>query len=360
MKVIVFGQIGLRKKKFLTRVEAFVRSKGKLLRTYNVGSLMYSMDKTIRKGRILEKKIPELKHIRARVFDNITGQICTDTSCDASLVNSHATFRWSNGLFLGFCKEEIQKLAPDMCITLIDNIQNTKLSLMLRQHKPEPFTLKDIIVWREEEQLAAEIASSLVDNCKNYVIAIGHGPELLYKLIFESHLPKAYLSYPITFALGHPETWKEIEKFREYIKNKLICFDPFTISESILITEYNAMKTSHGRKDRLVLKVEGQDVVFSSYEIEEVIPNIQGQIIARDLQLVQQSDMVISYIPERDGQPMLSEGVSRELEHAKQCTIDRYVIWPSTKNPSPFLQATKLFKNIDEFIGFVDSRLLKS
>ena len=357
MRIIVFGQIGLRKKRFLEDLEALARTKGRSLRVFNVGEMMYACDTTIRRGRILEKSIQHLNTIRARVIDNIASAMSSAPSSENFIVNTHATFRWSNGLFLGFTKREMEQLQPDLCVNLIDNIQDVRLSLSLRGQKPEPFTLKDILVWREEEILAAELGASFVEGCKHYVIAKGHGPELIYKLIFESHLPRAYLSSPITLALSHSVTWNAIEDFRDRLKDIMICFDPFTISESELITEYGNAQSQRKRRSHVNIRVENRRLKLDLPEIEQVIPNIQGQIIARDFKLVEQSDMIVAYIPDRDGVPQLSEGVSRELAHAKDCTIDRYVIWPSSKAPSPFLQATKVFGCVDDFIVFMDSRL---
>ena len=255
LKAIVFGQVGLRKKRFLGELEDLVQDRGKTLRVYNVGDMMYQCDPSIRQGRILEKCIPDLKNLRAAVFNNILANIHNDDSCDNFLINSHATFRWSNGLFRAFSNEEIQKLQPDLCITIIDNIQNIKLSLSLRNQKPDSFTLKDIIVWREEEMLAAEMAASLCSSCREYVAAKEQGPELLYKLIFHSDAPKVYISYPITLVLGHEDILKEINDFRKRLKDTMTCFDPFAISESALITEYNLAKSQKNKRTHINLTV---------------------------------------------------------------------------------------------------------
>ena len=82
MKTIVFGQIGLRKKRFLPQVEGLAQSKGQTLKVFNVGEMMYACDPRIVRGRILQKKVMELDNIRARVFDDIRAQIAGDNSCD--------------------------------------------------------------------------------------------------------------------------------------------------------------------------------------------------------------------------------------------------------------------------------------
>ena len=117
MKAIVFGQIGLRKKGFLPRVEGLAQSKGQTLKVFNVGEMMYACDPRIVRGRILQKKVMELDNIRARVFDDIKSQIANNSSCENFIINSHAAFRWPNCLFLGVLAKEMQDIIPDLCIT---------------------------------------------------------------------------------------------------------------------------------------------------------------------------------------------------------------------------------------------------
>lgn len=354
MKALLFGQIGLRKKRLIDELESFSTQKGGTLKCFTVGQVMYECDTSIKPGRILQKEIPELRTLRARAWDKILASINRDGANDTFLVNTHATFRWKRGLFEGFTKDEIQQYGPDICITVIDDIQDIKYSLNFREQKPDPFTLKDIIVWREEEILAADLAACMVPNCRNYVVAKDQCPEIIYKLIFEIALPKAYLSYPITLVRNFPEIWANISSFRQQLGDKLICFDPIAISEGELIGAYTTARESKHRKVvDIEVKPENQRVRLKLREIEDVIPNIEGQIIARDFRLIDQSDMVIAYIPERDNIPQISTGVERELAYAQQSTKDTYVIWPSTRSPSPFQQATRTFANIDECLSFL-------
>lgn len=353
MKALLFGQIGLRKKRIIDALESFTTERGKTLRCFTVGKVMYECDTSIKPGRILQKEIIELRNLRARAWDRIITEIRSDNDTSYFLINTHATFRWKRSLFEGFTKDEILQLNPDICITVIDDIQDIKYSINFREQKPDPFTLKDIIVWREEEILAADLAACMVPNCKNYVVAKDQCPEIIYKLIFETDLPKAYLSYPITLVKDSPEIWADISSFRQQLGDKLICFDPIAISEGELIGAYTTARESKRRKVvDIEVKPENKRVRLRLQEIEEVIPNISGQIIARDFRLIDQSDMVIAYIPERDNIPQISTGVERELAYAQQSTKDTYVIWPSTRDPSPFQQATRTFANIYECLAF--------
>ena len=79
--------------------------------------------------------------------------------------------------------------------------------------------------------------------------------------------------------------------------------------------------------------------------------DIDAQIYARDFKLIDQSDMIVSFIPELPGgKPGLSSGVERELQHAYEGTKDVYVIWKPALEPSPFITetATKMFTSTEE------------
>jgi adenylate kinase len=92
--------------------------------------------------------------------------------------------------------------------------------------------------------------------------------------------------------------------------------------------------------------------------VEEVIritPDIDGQIYVRDFKLIEQSDMIVSLVPELpDGTPALSSGVERELQHAHETTRDVFVIWKPKRDPSPFITetATRVFRSTEEAINY--------
>jgi adenylate kinase len=75
--------------------------------------------------------------------------------------------------------------------------------------------------------------------------------------------------------------------------------------------------------------------------VTSVADDIDGQIYARDFKLIDQSDMIVSYVPELpDGKPGLSSGVERELQHAYESTKEVYVVWKPKAEPSPFVTQT--------------------
>ena len=93
-------------------------------------------------------------------------------------------------------------------------------------------------------------------------------------------------------------------------------------------------------------------------EVLDIAGDIDGQIYMRDFKLIDQSDMIVSYIPELPGgMPGLSSGVERELQHAFEHTKEVYVVWKPKKTPSPFITetATKIFPSIEAAMKHFES-----
>jgi adenylate kinase len=98
-------------------------------------------------------------------------------------------------------------------------------------------------------------------------------------------------------------------------------------------------------------------------EVLDIAGDIDGQIYMRDFKLIDQSDMIVSLIPELPGAggkdiPGLSSGVERELQHAFEHTKEVYVVWKPKKNPSPFITetATKIFTSVPEALAYFEAK----
>jgi hypothetical protein len=98
-------------------------------------------------------------------------------------------------------------------------------------------------------------------------------------------------------------------------------------------------------------------------EVLDIAGDIDGQIYMRDFKLIDQSDMIVSLVPELPGAggkdiPGLSSGVERELQHAWEHTKEVYVVWKPKKNPSPFITetATKIFHSVPEAMKYFEEK----
>ncbi|MBK9128497.1 MAG: AAA family ATPase [Phycisphaerales bacterium] len=347
-RVVVTGQVGVDKKPFLERLGALAESRGKALRRFHIGDLMYAEAPDVRPGRILDLPLARLGALRRSVFKDILSQI---DQYETVIVNTHASFRWKHGLFPAFDHDQMLALDADLYITLVDNVDAVHERLTRDYNLPH--TLKDILVWREEEILATEVLASAVrgHGCF-YVFARGLGDatlESLYRLIFRPDTKRVYPSFPMTHVMDMPETLAQIDAFRSALAEHFITFDPGDMDEKRLLS-YAATAMQEGRT-KFSLRVHDRDVEFDVAEVTSIAKDIDAQIYARDFKLIDQSDMIVSFIPElASGKPGLSSGVERELQHAFETTKEVYIVWQPRVEPSPFITetATRLFASTEE------------
>ena len=95
------------------------------------------------------------------------------------------------------------------------------------------------------------------------------------------------------------------------------------------------------------------------HEVQQIERDINSQIYARDFLLIDQSDMIISFIPTlADGRAAISSGVERELQHAHEAAKEVYVIWTAKQTPSVFITqtATKVFDSVDKTVTFFKNK----
>lgn len=351
-RVVVTGQVGLDKVPFLQEVVELARGRGHELRLCNVGQMMYAEAPDVVPGRILDLPLGRLNSLRRAVFKEILALAKTSPNL---LVNTHATFRWRHGVFAAFDHDQMSQLDADLYVTVVDSLDVVHEGLereYVIDHSP-----KDVLVWREEEILATEVlAQAIRGHGCFFITARGRSrrnAEILYRLIFEPWRKKVYLSFPMTHVADQPEITAQIDLFREVLAEVLIAFDPGAVEEKHLLVEAAAAR-DQGRQ-RLTVQVNGRPVSFAVDELLAVAGDIDGQIYARDFKLIEQADMIVSYIPAlAGGQPVLASGVERELQHAFETTKEVYVIWRPKVDPSPFITETssRIFADLAEALSY--------
>jgi len=360
MRAIVTGQVGVDKKRYLEDVAARAGQRGERVDTYHVGDRMYDEAPDVRPGRILDLPLSRLHALRRAAFKDILAESAEQKHV---LVNTHATFRWRHGLFRAFDIDQMQQFQPDLFICLVDNAE----SVFHRLHTEHTIdaTLKDIMIWREEEILATELLAQAV-GCGNrfYVLSRGRGApthETCYRLVCRPDLVKVYPSFPMSHVVDMPDVLAEIDAFRAKLAEQFIAFDPGDVDEKLLLE--NAIAATRESRDfiqttHVTDDGEEQPLQVSVKQVLDCAGDIDGQIYARDFKLIDQADMIVSLVPELPGGvPGLSSGVERELQHAFEAAKDVYVVWKPSKNPSPFITetATRVFKTVDEALNHFEA-----
>lgn len=356
LRVLVTGQVGLNKAPFLQQVVQMAARHGHEVVLFNVGELMYAEAPDIVPGRILDLPRQRLSALRRSVFKDILAASAAGANV---IVNTHATFRWKHGLFHAFDHDQMAELDADLYVTLVDNVDAVHERLE-REHEIR-HTLKDILVWREEEIVVTEtMAEAIAGYGRALVLSLSNpriGVSSLYRLMFEPDRKRLYPSFPMTHVLDLPTVLAEIDQFRDVLAEHFITFDPADLDEKRLL--YKAGEATKRGEEHVVVSVHDREVTISVSEIMQVARDIDAQIYARDFKLIEQSDMIVSYIPSLpDGRPAISSGVERELQHAFENTKEVFVIWGSDTAPSPFVTetATSIFNSTDELLAHCQER----
>jgi hypothetical protein len=362
MRAIVTGQIGMDKKPFINAAAAFSGEQCEALHVFHVGDRMYKEAPDVRPGKILDLPISRLNSLRRAAFKDI---LADSRELDNMVVNTHATFRWRHGLFSAFDYDQIEQLKPDLFICLVDNIE--VVNHRLHAEHDIDATLKDCMVWREEEILATELMSRAIPGSRFYILSRGRHAmttRTLFRLVCRPGMRKVYPSFPMSHVVDMPDVLAEIDAFRAELAEHFITFDPGDVDEKLLLDR--AIAAAKDGKDWLDLaphsfggsrSASSEPIRVRVREVLDIAGDIDGQIYMRDFKLVDQSDMIVSYIPELPGGiPGLSSGVERELHHAFEHTKEVFVVWKPRKAPSPFITetATRIFRSTQEALSYFE------
>ncbi|HHN77875.1 MAG TPA: AAA family ATPase [Phycisphaerales bacterium] len=370
MRAIVTGQVGMDKKPYLQKVVDFAGRQGENVELFNIGDMMYAEAKDVRPGQILNLPLSRLNSLRRAAFKDV---IADARDMDNIIVNTHATFRWRHGLFSAFDFDQISKLAPDLMICLVDNIEMVHHRLHA-EHDIDA-TLKDCMVWREEELLATELLSQAIPGSRFYIVSRGRHKDTsqtMFRLVCRPEMRRVYPSFPMSHVVDMPEVLAEIDAFRAALADHFITFDPGDVDEKLLLDRAIAA-AKEGNVDQWLdvtphtfggsKSQTGDPLRVRVREVLDIAGDIDGQIYMRDFKLIDQSDMIVSYVPELPGTdgktiPGLSSGVERELQHAFEHAKEVYVVWKPTKAPSPFITetSTKVFTSTDEALNYFEEK----
>ncbi len=354
------------KKPYLEAVAELGRARGGKIEMFHLGDLMYREAPDVRPGRILDLPLSRLTALRRAAFKDIIAETSPPEQHPNVIVNTHATFRWRHGLFSAFDFDLMRKLQPNMLICLMDNIEMVHHRLHA-EHDIDA-TLKDCMVWREEEILATELLAQAL-GCQHsfYILSRGRHAETLetcLRLITRPEMKKVYPSFPMSHVVDMPDVLAEIDHFRAELAKHFIAFDPGDVDEKLLLER--AIAAARETKDWIEVaphsfggKRDLEPIRVSVRQVLDIAGDIDGQIYMRDFKLIDQADMICSLVPELPGgTPGLSSGVERELQHAWEHTKEVYVVWKPKKSPSPFITetATKIFPTVDDALGYFEEK----
>jgi len=154
------------------------------------------------------------------------------------------------------------------------------------------------------------------------------------------------VAYPITLLKDKPELVKEVEALIERLRRQFIVFNPMSVQD----IEWAEKKFQ--LPSELVSAMGTTpfpDVSKTGWKC------IDDQTVARDYQLIDQSDMVVVYYKTNGppALPIMSFGVLSEMMHAYTNNKPVYALFPYGRSPFFKYYCTEAFPDLDSLLGFL-------
>ncbi len=325
MKVIfASGIAGCDKKGYLAEFQKLCAKNGKKCKIISIGDLIFEIANEIglevKEERILNLPRSTLRTLISLAFERAIKKYDEDVV----VFSSHASYWWKTGPQLALDISYLDKINPDMYITIIENTLKIKDTIYSDPKWGKgAISLEEIFIWQELEVYTTEIMSSMKKK-DFYQIHRSHPAETLYKLVFEPKMTKIYTAYPIlNIGKDHKETTKEVLEIRKFIdglRKHCIVFDP-------------------------ILK---EDVArFKDKKIDELANNAT---VKRDYRFIDQCDKIIIYFPKM----VHSAGVEKEMAYAHQSNKKVWLIYPfQRKSPFTIYYTDRIFKTVNQVLKAV-------
>ncbi|RLE77894.1 MAG: hypothetical protein DRJ44_01020 [Thermoprotei archaeon] len=349
MKIFCTGISGSGRAEYLREFVKWSEKKhSQKIKMINIGDLMFETAKKlgqdIKEEKILDLSELTLKWLRAAVFEQVVGEV--ERKPGIYVVSTHASFRWRRYLLPAFDFFYLNKLSPDLFITVIDSIVDIKKRLENTRQWRGRLRFRDIITWQEEEVFITKILAEY-QRKPFYVIPRQQPPSTLYDILF-SQKKRVYLSYPMTHVEDYESYIKRVSKFKERLSEYFVVFDPGYIDDYRLLVEaYKALG-----EDKEYVDMNGFRISLS--EVMEVEKDLRDQTVRRDFMLIDQSDFVVVYYT----LPTLSPGVLSEIIYSFTNNKDVYLVFTPSNRVSPFFEyfSTRIFFKEEQFFDFLNSK----
>lgn len=298
-------------------------------------------------------------------------------AADHHFLGMHMPHYRKDRLFPVPSMRRFRRYAPDVVVTLVDDVHTCYQRIRRRPRTRSNFTLHDILVWRslsvyEGDTIAAAMTDMLGRPVGNYEVAVKHPLSTFERLLFRPSIRRVYASFSISGVRGDAGKRGAIDAFRAKLHSRFCVFDPLTIDDRLCQNRLEAMKAERGGgpvgpSETVVLTGAerwplGEEfptvgdvldagtgapvfpVELPAREIAEIAepketeqgcdPSvIDNMIRERDLRMIDQASAVVAYRPNIAGR--VSRGVAHEAAYASQVRPRRwYCVWPECDGPA--------------------------
>jgi len=278
-------------------------------------------------GKILDASPRVLTFLRALAFQQISYEIKAAPK-HLHIVDLHLSFRWKPYLTLGFEPYILREFMPlvRLFVNLIEDL--SRIQERLAGTSWGPRKILELLIWRDEELHLTDMFADFCGRVGSLALATGEPPETLERIIWHPEFKKVYLSFPITNILNDESARREIEDFRDKLREFLVVFDPYVckdFDETYRRSELSALRTEVGEITR-----------------------------DRDFRFIDQADALVAYFPRK----VPSKGVDAEMNHARDTGKPIFLYSPEELGGGPFAVPTDHYRNDPtEYLELLKSRL---
>lgn len=371
MNVLCTGMSGSGRTSYVNAVRVHALSRGKTLHVFDVRDIMFHLARergdALEEETILDVFPSALGAYRAAAMERILSDVRSLPDGEPWLIVTHATFSWNYSVVPGLDVYYLNQLQPDAYVTITDGILSIRQRLS--EERWRRVTINNLLWWRDVERSATEMMAAW-QRKPHYLIGRRQGADTLFRLIFETEVPTAYLSYPMTHFEG-ADLHAKLEAFRQRLRDHVVVFDPAAVDDYTLdlnaavgFSDGSAARavqaslagvggTSHktGRARDLLLDGHNDDADgVGRPPNPENLDHVDGQIVDRDYKLIDQSQLVVVYYPTTT----LSAGVICEMKDAIHRGKRVYAVWLPSTQPSPFFTryCTRWFRDESHLFAY--------
>jgi adenylate kinase len=343
VRVICAGTSGTDRIGLLRDVARRASESGHHLEIFDLREVMFQIagdvGEAVEEETILDMFPRGLVLLRAAALEKIAS-VCEQASRYPNwIINTHAVFRWKNTLISGFDPYYLNRLKPDLYVTVTSGVLSLRERLR-EQPRWQHQSIEDLLVWREEEQFFTEEMARM-QRKPQYLLGRSASVETFYRLMFEPRLRKVYLSYPMAHV--EPGLERGLDRFKRRLQEDMVVFDPADVNDFVV-----EQSPFTGLSDGTAQLGEARDegVAAAPGLNQRELQHISDQIVSRDYKLIAQSDLVVVFYDIAVPSP----GVVSEMNYALHSGKRVYGVWLPDTEPSPFFTryCTRSFRSEDE------------
>lgn len=336
--VWVTGISGCRRKDYLKGWQKYCEERGKKIKIYHVGQMMFPWAKQycgfeLDERYVLNTPEPTLNAIRGGVFESILGGLDDNRlrkelrENDVVVISVHNKFLWKKCMIRAYNASFLHRFNPDFFVCFIDPSEVILENLNSREQWQGQKLVEDDILWWQEAEVDSTLAfPEWLGMDKKWVVMPSQEPlSFLYFLLFEPWRSLMYAQMAISHLGEEKEREEKLKRVMRFI-DKLS--KTFPVLNPLLIKTGNVEPRTTGSK---------QD----------------HQTVKRDNKwYIGACEVTVADIIE----PVFTPGVIDEMREAQDMNKESWAIFPGGR--SPFLEhrltPERVFQTETEFFKFLE------